>query len=72
MFWDWGIPTAASLLEVKKAVKKIPLIASGGLRNGLEVAKCMALGASMCAMAYPFLLRPRNLLKVCLSLQTYC
>jgi isopentenyl-diphosphate delta-isomerase len=57
MFWDWGIPTAASLLEVKKAVKKIPLIASGGLRNGLEVAKCMALGASMSAMAYPFLLR---------------
>jgi isopentenyl-diphosphate delta-isomerase len=57
MFWDWGIPTASSLLEVKKAVKKIPLIASGGLRNGLEVAKCMALGASMCAMAYPFLLR---------------
>ena len=57
MFWDWGIPTAASLLEVKKAVKKIPLIASGGLRNGLEVAKCMALGASMCAMAYPFLLQ---------------
>lgn len=56
MFWDWGIPTALSLIEVKKAVK-LPLIASGGLRNGLEIAKCIALGAGMCAMAYPFLLK---------------
>ena len=54
MFWDWGIPTAASLIEARKAVR-IPLIASGGLRNGLEVAKCIALGASIAAMAYPFL-----------------
>ncbi|MEO9295369.1 MAG: type 2 isopentenyl-diphosphate Delta-isomerase [Nitrososphaera sp.] len=54
LFWDWGLPTAASLIEVKRAVK-LPLIASGGLRNGLEVAKCIALGASMAAMAYPFL-----------------
>lgn len=54
MFWDWGIPTATSLIEVRRAVK-LPLIASGGLRNGLEVAKCVALGASMAAMAYPFL-----------------
>jgi isopentenyl-diphosphate delta-isomerase len=54
MFWDWGIPTAASLIEARRAVK-LPLIASGGLRNGLEVAKCMALGASISAMAYPFL-----------------
>ena len=54
MFWDWGIPTAISLLEARKAVK-VPLVASGGIRNGLEVAKCIALGASMAAMAYPFL-----------------
>ncbi|OLC83510.1 MAG: type 2 isopentenyl-diphosphate Delta-isomerase [Thaumarchaeota archaeon 13_1_40CM_3_50_5] len=54
MFWDWGIPTAASLIEARKAVR-IPLIASGGLRTGLEVAKCVALGASIAAMAYPFL-----------------
>jgi len=33
----------------------LPLIASGGLRNGLEIAKCVTLGASMAAMAYPFL-----------------
>jgi len=54
LFWDWGIPTAASLIEAKRAVK-LPLVASGGLRNGLEAAKCIALGASMVGMAYPFL-----------------
>ena len=54
LFWDWGIPTAASLVQTRRAVK-LPLIASGGLRNGLEVAKCVVLGASMAAMAYPFL-----------------
>ncbi len=54
VFWDWGIPTASSLMQVRRAVK-LPLIASGGLRNGLEVAKCITLGADMAAMAYPFL-----------------
>ena len=56
MFWDWGIPTASSLIEVRRAVN-IPVVASGGLRNGLEAAKCIVLGASMTAMAYPFLRR---------------
>ncbi len=54
LFWDWGIPTAVSLLEVK-SVTKMPIIASGGLRNGLEIAKCIALGADLSAFAYPFL-----------------
>jgi isopentenyl-diphosphate delta-isomerase len=54
MFWDWGIPTASSIIEVRRAVK-LPIVASGGLRNGLEVAKCVALGANMAAMAIPFL-----------------
>jgi isopentenyl-diphosphate delta-isomerase len=54
LFWDWGIPTAVSLIEVRKSVK-ISVIASGGIRNGLEIAKCIALGANMCGMAFPFL-----------------
>lgn len=54
LFWDWGIPTALSLIEVRKSIK-IPVIASGGIRNGLEIAKCIALGANMCGMAFPFL-----------------
>ncbi|HKU48698.1 MAG TPA: type 2 isopentenyl-diphosphate Delta-isomerase [Nitrososphaera sp.] len=54
MFWDWGIPTASSLLEVRRSVG-LPLVASGGLRTGLDAAKCIALGARMAAMAYPFL-----------------
>lgn len=54
MFWDWGIPTALSIIDVRKSVR-LPVIASGGLRNGLEAAKCIAIGANMAAMAYPFL-----------------
>jgi isopentenyl-diphosphate delta-isomerase len=60
LFWDWGIPTALSVIEVRKALPHIPLIASGGLRNGLEVAKCIVLGADMCGMAYPFLREAAN------------
>jgi len=56
LFWDWGIPTALCVLLTSRSVD-IPLIASGGLRNGLEIAKCLMLGAKMCAMAYPFLKR---------------
>ncbi len=56
IFWDWGIPTAAALYGVKNAVK-LPVVASGGIRTGLEMAKAISMGASLCAMAWP-LLRP--------------
>lgn len=50
-FREWGISTARSIIEIRDTYKKIPLIASGGIRNGLEMAKCMALGADLCGMA---------------------
>ena len=54
-FADWGIPTADCLVEIKNADLDVPLIASGGLRNGLEVAKAIALGADLAGLAFPFL-----------------
>ncbi len=53
-FWDWGIPTAASLVEITQTVK-IPIIASGGVRHGIEVAKALALGASLTSVSQPIL-----------------
>jgi len=55
MLWDWGIPTAVSLVEVVQSVK-LPVIASGGLRTGLDIAKSIALGASMAGIARPILI----------------
>ncbi|MCB0193728.1 MAG: type 2 isopentenyl-diphosphate Delta-isomerase, partial [Anaerolineae bacterium] len=55
-FVDWGIPTSEAILAAKEAGgAKFPIIASGGLRNGLDIAKCIALGAIMGGMAGPFL-----------------
>ena len=53
-FWDWGIPTAVSLIETAQSVK-LPLIASGGIRNGNDIAKALALGASLTSISQPIL-----------------
>ena len=54
LFWDWGIPTAAAVFLARNSVK-IPIIASGGLRNGLDLAKTIVLGADVGAFARPML-----------------
>lgn len=51
-FEEWGIPTAESIVECKGV---LPVIASGGLRSGIDCAKSIALGAEMSGAAYPFL-----------------
>ncbi|MBI5932215.1 MAG: type 2 isopentenyl-diphosphate Delta-isomerase [Chloroflexi bacterium] len=54
-FVGWGIPTAASILNVKRAVSEMTVFASGGLKDGLDIAKCVALGATLGGMAGQFL-----------------
>jgi isopentenyl-diphosphate Delta-isomerase len=54
-FGDWGIPTAECLVDIHQTYPQMPLIASGGLRNGLDVAKSIGLGAGLAGMALPFL-----------------
>jgi isopentenyl-diphosphate delta-isomerase len=55
LFAEWGLSTADSLAECRRALPDLPLIASGGLRNGLEMAKCVALGARLTGVAGPLL-----------------
>ena len=59
-FGDWGIPTAESLTaadRVRREMQRedVTLLASGGIRNGQEIAKCLALGADLVGLASPFL-----------------
>jgi isopentenyl-diphosphate delta-isomerase len=54
-FLDWGIPTAKSIENVRWMTRTHPIIASGGLRDGIDVAKCLCLGATLGGLAGPFL-----------------
>jgi len=54
-FVDWGIPTSNAIKNVREISGEIPVIASGGLRNGVEISKCIALGANLGGLASPFL-----------------
>lgn len=68
VFWDWGIPTVASIVEVCQSVK-IPVIASGGVRSGVDAAKCLSLGASLTSFSQPILQSAvKGTQKTCLKL----
>ena len=51
IFRDWGIPTAASLLQVRRL--RASVVASGGIRSGLDAARALALGANLAGVALP-------------------
>jgi isopentenyl-diphosphate delta-isomerase len=55
VFADWGLPTAECITTIRSVNSTIPLIASGGLKNGLDLAKAIALGADLGGLARPFL-----------------
>ena len=62
LFGEWGIPTAESVIQCadfrsslnSKLQSKVSIIASGGIRNGIEIAKAIALGADLVGIASPF------------------
>lgn len=54
-FAGWGVPTTEALRQVRAALPHVPLIGSGGVRNGVDVAKAIALGADLAATAKPAL-----------------
>lgn len=51
-FENWGIPTADCIVMCRNV---LPIIASGGIRNGIDGVKAIALGADLCGAAYPFI-----------------
>lgn len=53
-FKEWGIPTAECVATIREEFSEVPLIASGGMSNGMEIAKSIALGANLAGLARPF------------------
>ena len=66
-FASWGASTPQLLRQAQPATLSIPVIASGGIRNGLDIAKCMSLGASLTAIAGLILPAARNSTSDCIA-----
>jgi isopentenyl-diphosphate delta-isomerase len=66
-FIDWGIPTTQSLKNVQAAAPGLITFASGGVRDGIDIAKSIALGASLGGMASPFLKAANDSLEATIS-----
>lgn len=60
LFADWGLPTPMALRALRPLKDEVTLMASGGVRNGIDMVKCMILGASLCGLARPFLAPARE------------
>lgn len=54
-FAGWGIPTVYSLIETRRVAGNLPVFASGGLRSGIDVAKAIRFGSTLCGIAAPAL-----------------
>ena len=67
-FIGWGIATSESILNVREAAPKMMIFASGGLKDGLDIAKCIALGSTLGGMAGKFLkaaaISPENAVEI--------
>ena len=59
-FATWGVPTADALVEARALAPWLPLIASGGVRDGVDVARCLALGADAAGLARPLLIAAQH------------
>jgi isopentenyl-diphosphate delta-isomerase len=58
-FGDWGAGTVEALRAARAAAPSLPVVASGGVTDGVDVARCLALGATAAGMARPLLLAAR-------------
>ncbi len=54
-FGGWGYPTVEAIAELRRALPDVTIVASGGIRSGIDIAKSIALGANAAGVALPFL-----------------